>query len=250
MRTDLPSGTVTVLFTDVEGSTKLLHELGPQRYAEALGEHRRIVRDVLGRHRGVEVDTQGDAFFVAFGSAKDAVEAANDMVTAPEATPIRVRIGIHTGEPHLTDEGYVGPDVNKGARIAASGHGGQVLVSQEMRAAVDVEMTGLGEHRVKDFDSRVWVCQLGTVRFPPLKTISNTNLPTPASSLVGRQREVKEVASLLADGCRLVTLAGPGGTGKTRLSIEAASSVVTEFRNGASGWGWPRSRIHRSSLRR
>ena len=232
MRTDLPSGIVTLLFTDVESSTKLLHELGSHGYAQALGEHRRIVRDAFGRHGGVEVDTQGDAFFVAFGSAQEAVEAANEIVAALEATPIRVRIGIHTGEPHLTDEGYIGPDVNKGARIAASGHGGQVLVSQETHSAVRVEMTDLGEHRVKDFDSPVWIYQLGGERFPPLKTISNTNLPTPASSLVGRQGEVKAVTSLLEDGRRLVTLAGPGGTGKTRLSIEAASVLVPQFRNG------------------
>src|SRR6476646_569274 len=129
----LPTGVVTFLFTDVEGSTKLLHELG-DTYADALHEHRRLLRKAFTAHNGAEVDTQGDAFFVAFGLASDAVAAAADAQLALFGCPISVRMGLHTGEPRLTDEGYVGLDVHKGARIAAVGHGGQVLLSQTTRA--------------------------------------------------------------------------------------------------------------------
>jgi class 3 adenylate cyclase len=124
----LPSGTVTFLFTDIESSTKLLHELGAERYAEALAEHRRLLREAFDAHGGVEVDTQGDAFFAAFPTAPGALEAASAAMSALAAGPIRVRMGIHTGTPHLADEAYVGADVHRAARIAACGHGGQVLV--------------------------------------------------------------------------------------------------------------------------
>jgi predicted ATPase/class 3 adenylate cyclase len=232
VRRDLPSGTVTFFFTDVEGSTRLLHELGAAAYADALAEHRRILRHVFSAHGGIEVDTQGDAFFVAFATAPDALDAADEALTALARGPIRVRIGIHTGTGHVTQEGYVGEDVHKGARIAAAGHGGQVLLSKETRELVAGEVTDLGEHRLKDFAEPVWLFQLGSEQFPPVKTISNTNLPRPASSFVGRRREVAEVTALLRDGARLVTLSGPGGSGKTRLAIEAAAELVPQFKNG------------------
>jgi predicted ATPase/class 3 adenylate cyclase len=233
-RPDLPSGTVTFLFTDIEGSTKLLHELGAEAYAGALKEHRRILRGAFGRHGGVEVDTEGDAFFVAFPHPAEAVRAAVEAQKGLAKGSIRVRMGLHTGTPHLAEEGYVGADVHKGARIAASAHGGQVVLSRETRMLLDdtFDLTDLGEHRVKDFDQPVWIFQLGDEQFPPLKTISNTNLPRPASTFIGREREVAEVAGLLRDGTRLLTLTGPGGSGKTRLSIEAASDLVPGFRNG------------------
>jgi predicted ATPase/class 3 adenylate cyclase len=229
---DLPSGTVTFLFTDVEGSTKLLHELGADAYSATLLEHRRVLRDTFTRHGGVEVDTQGDAFFVAFPTGRGAVDAAREARDALLTGPIRVRIGIHTGTPHLSEEGYVGHDVHLGARIAAAGHGGQVLLSKQTRELADLDATDLGEHRLKDFDEAVSIFQLGSERFPPLKTISNTNLPRPASSFVGRDSEVEEVVSLLQDGARLLTLTGPGGSGKTRLAIEAAATLVPEFKAG------------------
>jgi predicted ATPase len=233
MRPDLPTGTVTFLFTDVEGSTKLLRELGAEAYAGALAEHRRIVRDAFTAHGGVEVDTQGDAFFVAFPTAEGATAAVAAARDALAAGPIRVRMGIHTGTPHLSDEGYVGPDVHRAARIAAAGHGGQVLVSATTVALVGMEgVRELGEHRFKDFAEPVSIYQLGDERFPPLRTISNTNLPRPASSFVGRDTEVAEVAALLQDGARLLTLTGPGGSGKTRLGIEAAATLVPEFKAG------------------
>ncbi|MDQ2982166.1 MAG: adenylate/guanylate cyclase domain-containing protein, partial [Actinomycetota bacterium] len=232
MQRDLPTGTVTFLFTDVEGSTKLLHELGAEHYAQALAEHRRILREAFATHGGVEVDTQGDAFFVAFPTAPGALKAAAEAIEPLASGPIRVRIGIHTGTPHLAEEGYVGQDVHLGARIAASGHGGQVLLSKETRELVEIEVTELGEHRLKDFAEPVSIFQLGSERFPPLKTISNTNLPRPASSFVGRDMEVAEVASLLQDGARLLTLTGPGGSGKTRLALEAGAELVPAFKAG------------------
>jgi predicted ATPase/class 3 adenylate cyclase len=232
VRRDLPSGTVTFLFTDVEGSTRLLHELGAEDYARVLAEQRRVLRQATRAHDGVEVDTQGDAFFLAFPTAGGALEAAMAATEELASGPIRVRIGIHTGTPHLTVEGYVGEDVHLGARIAASGHGGQVLLSRETSELVEAELTDLGEHRLKDFQDPVGIFQLGSDRFPPLKTISNTNLPRPASSFVGRDKEVDEVVALLQDGPRLLTLTGPGGSGKTRLAIEAAVELVPEFKAG------------------
>jgi predicted ATPase len=227
---DLPSGTVTFLFTDIEGSTRLLRELG-DGYGAALVEHRRVLRDAVEAHGGVEVDTQGDAFFVAFTDATEAVAAAAEGQAALGVGPLRVRMGLHTGRPRRIDEGYVGEDVHLGARIAAAAHGGQVVLSKATRDLIDGDVIDLGEHRVKDFEQPVWIFQLGDEAFPPLKTISNTNLPRPASGFVGREREVEAVQRLLRES-RLVTLTGPGGSGKTRLAIEAASELVGEFRNG------------------
>jgi len=240
MRADLPSGTVTFLFTDVEGSTKLLHELGAEGYAAALAEHRHLIRESCARHSGVEVDTQGDAFFFAFPTAPGALSAAGEMTETLASGPIQVRIGMHTGTPLLTDEGYVGGAVHFGARIAASGHGGQVLVSAPTRALLEpsdtvsqgVSLLNLGEHRLKDIEGAVSIFQLGEDSFPPLKTISNTNLPRPASSFVGRGDELEEVLARIKVGARLVTLTGPGGSGKTRLALEAASSLVPEYKAG------------------
>ena len=143
-------------------------------------------------------------------------------------------MGMHTGEPAISEGDYVGLDVHLAARIAASGHGGQVVVSGATRALLDdaVPLADLGEHRLKDFEDPVQLFQLGDGRFPPLKTISNTNLPRPASSFVGREREVREVLALLRDGARVLTLTGPGGSGKTRLAIEAATELVPEFKAG------------------
>ncbi len=235
MRKDLPAGTVTLVFTDIEGSTKLLHELGAESYAEALAEHRRLLREAYGSHGGVEVDTQGDAFFYAFADAGEAVAGVEEGREALRPGPIHVRVGIHTGEPHLGPEGYVGHDVHLGARIGAAGHGGQVLLSDATRVAAGLAedaLHDLGEHRLKDIDRPIPIFQLGAERFPPLKTISNTNLPRPASSFVGRERETEEIVRLIRDGARLVTLTGPGGSGKTRLSIESAAELVGDHKAG------------------
>ena len=235
---ELPVGTVTFLFTDIEGSTRLLQDLG-ERYAETLATHRRVVRTALAEHGGVEVDTQGDAFFAAFADASDAVAAAQSVQCALASSPVRVRMGIHTGEPVVTAEGYVGIDVHRGARICAAGHGGQVLLSRATAAFLgsDVEVRDLGEHRLKDLPEAEWLLQLivpGLVReFPPLRSLSNTNLPAEASSLIGRQQEVADLAELIErDDVRLVTLTGAGGTGKTRLALRIAAASVERFKNG------------------
>jgi predicted ATPase len=230
--TELPAGTVTFLFTDVEGSTKLLHELGAEAYAEALAEHRRVIREACAAEGGVEVDTQGDAFFFAFPTAPGAIAAASYFIEALASGPIQVRVGLHTGTPLLTDEGYIGDDVHFGARVASASHGGQVVVSAATAQLVELELLDLGEHRLKDLAEAVPIYQLGDGSFPPLKTISNTNLPRPASSFVGRQDELGQVLTRIEAGARLVTLTGPGGTGKTRLAIEAAASLVPEYKAG------------------
>ena len=228
----LPTGTVTFLFTDIEGSTRLLHELG-DAYVEALGEHRRVLRRAFGRHGGVEVDTQGDAFFVAFARASDAVAAASAAQSAL-AGPIRVRMGLHTGEPVITNEGYVGIDVHRAARIAAVGHGGQVLVSQSTRELVAADgLQDLGEHRLRDLTAPERIYQLGDGEFPPLKSLNQTNLPVQPTPLVGRKHELDEILTLSRrDDVRLLTLTGPGGSGKTRLALQASGELVEDYPGG------------------
>jgi predicted ATPase/class 3 adenylate cyclase len=234
MRDDLPTGTVTFLFTDVEGSTRLLRELGADAYAATLAEHRRVIREACAAEGGVEVDTQGDAFFFAFPTAPGALAAAARFTEELASGPIQVRVGLHTGTPLRTEEGYIGDDVHFAARVAATSHGGQVVASSSTRALLDddVPLVNLGEHRLKDIPEAVPIFQLGEASFPPLKTISNTNLPRPASSFVGREEELGEVLARLQRGARLLTLTGPGGSGKTRLAIEAATTLVPSYKAG------------------
>jgi class 3 adenylate cyclase len=247
-RPDLPSGTVTFLFTDVEGSTKLLHRLGADAYADALAEHRRLLRDAYTRHGGVEVDTQGDAFFVAFPTAAGAIAAAREATQALADGPIRVRIGVHTGTPLLGEEGYIGEDVHKGARIAAAGHGGQVLVSAATAALVGgAQLHDLGMHRLKDLTAPERIFQLGDGEHPPLKTLHQTNLPVPATAFLGRETELAELSALLRrEDARLVTLIGPGGTGKTRLALQAVAAAADEFPGGV--WWVPLAALRDPSL--
>src|SRR5436309_14831704 len=238
----LPDGNVTFLFTDIEGSTRLIEKLGEEGYVEALAVHRCALRDAFVVHGGVEVDTQGDAFLFVFADPVEALVAAAEGQAALGSGPVRVRMGLHTGEVRLTGEGYAGRELHRAARVGASGHGGQIVVSAATRAFVDGELTELGEHRLKDFDEPVALFQLGSERFAPLRTISNTNLPHPASSFVGRRRERDELVGLLGNGARLVTLPGPGGSGKTRLAIEAASELVSAFKAGVFWVGLARLR--------
>jgi predicted ATPase/class 3 adenylate cyclase len=232
VRRGLPTGTVTFLFTDVEGSTRLLDELGAEGYADALTEHRRVLREAFTAHGGVEVDTQGDAFFVAFPTAPGAVAAAAQASAELAGGPIRVRMGIHTGTPFVGAEGYVGVDVHRAARIAAAGHGGQVLVSSSTAALVERgALQDLGEHRLRDLSAPERIYQLGDAEFPPLKSLYRTNLPVPVTPFFGRERELAEVLDLVRDS-RLLTLTGPGGTGKTRLGLQAAAASADRFPDG------------------
>jgi predicted ATPase/class 3 adenylate cyclase len=236
MGVSLPTGTVTLLFTDVEGSTKLLHTLGAARYADALAEHRRVLRTAFERHGGVEVDTQGDAFFFAFPNAPSGLVAAGEAQSALGDGPIAVRMGIHTGRPLRTEEGYVGVDVHRAARIAAAGHGGQVLVSVETADLADGGGRGLvelGEHRLKDLAAPERIYQLGDGAFPPLKALSVSNLPVPASPFLGRETELEDLSGKLSDpAVRLLTVLGPGGIGKTRLALQAAAEASDAFIDG------------------
>jgi predicted ATPase len=228
---ELPTGTVTFLFTDIEGSTRLLHELG-DAYADALAEHRRLLREAFAAHGGVEVDTQGDAFFVAFARASDALAAAAAAQRALDG-PIRVRMGLHTGEPLATEEGYVGIDVHRAARIASAGHGGQVLVSRTTHDLAGNGLRDLGEHRLKDLSAPERIYQLGDGDYPPLKTLYQTNLPVPATPFLGREEELAAVEGLLADrNLRLLTLTGAGGSGKTRLALQAAGAAADGYPGG------------------
>jgi predicted ATPase/class 3 adenylate cyclase len=237
--TEQPTGTVTLLFSDIEGSTRLLERLGADRYAEALELHRRLLRGAFSAQGGFEVDCEGDAFFVAFGGAHEAVSAAATAQEAlsavdwPDGLAWRVRVGIHTGEPLVVSRNYVGLDVHKAARIMAAGHGGQVLVSQATRdMAPSAALRDLGLHRLKDLAEPERLYQHGQAEFPPLRSLNRTNLPLATGPLVGRETELARIDELLEGGARLVTLTGPGGSGKTRLALQAAAELADEFADG------------------
>ena len=226
---DLPSGTVTFLFTDIEGSTRLLQAHGAEGYADELAKHRRVLREAFERHGGVEVDTQGDAFFVAFSTAPAALEAARE---AQERLGLPVRMGLHTGTPLLTDEGYVGADVHRAARIAAAGHGRQILVSGATASLVDREqLRDLGEHRLKDLTRPERLFQVGEQDFPPLKSLNRVDLPIVAAPLIGRTKELNELSELVREG-RVTTITGAGGSGKTRIALQVAGELADEFAGG------------------
>jgi predicted ATPase/class 3 adenylate cyclase len=235
----LPSGTVTLLFSDMEGSTKLVGRLGAD-YATALDQQRRIQRACWSRHAGVELGTEGDSFFVAFHTAADAVRAAVEAqlelehAVWPGQEPVRVRMGIHTGSPVVHDGGYVGMDVHRAARVAGTAHGGQIVLSEVTARLVDqvpdLSVVDLGEHTLKDLPLPERLHQVAApglaTGFPPLRSMgSPTRIPVPTTSLLGRDGEVAELtAALDRHGTRLVTLTGPGGTGKTRLAIAVAAA--------------------------
>ncbi|HEY8121861.1 MAG TPA: tetratricopeptide repeat protein [Myxococcota bacterium] len=248
---ELPGGMVTLLLTDIEGSTRLLHRLG-DRYGETLGMHRDLMRAAFLRHGGAEVDTQGDAFFVAFPDAVACLRSALECQRAlaahpwPESAAVRVRMGVHTGEPVRTDEGYVGMDVNTTARICSAGHGGQILLSERtaglVAAALEADgltLRDLGENQLKDIAAPQRLYQLVIPElpsdFPALRTQATrpNNLPSAPTPFIGRAHEVAAVRDLvLRVGVRVVTLTGPGGTGKSRLALRTASELLHRFADG------------------
>ena len=250
----LPRGTVTFLFSDIEGSTRLLARLR-DGYADVLGEHHRALRSAFAQHRGHEVHTEGDAFFAAFERATDAIAAA---VTAqrtlaahdwPDGVDLRVRMGVHTGEAEVWDDDYVGLDVHRAARICSAAHGGQVLVSSSTRQIVaaelasDVALRDLGEHHLKDLERPERLFQLLVddlpADFPSPRSEAPADravraLPPAPNRTIGREADVHAIARRIrADGVRLLTLTGPGGVGKTRLAVEAARAIQADFADGA-----------------
>jgi predicted ATPase/class 3 adenylate cyclase/tetratricopeptide (TPR) repeat protein len=241
-----PSGTVTLLFSDIEGSTRLLQRTG-DAYAGLLAEHRRLLREAFARHDGFELDSEGDAFFVAFEAANDAAAAAAEAQLAlarhdwPDGNELRVRMGLHTGEPRMVAGRYVGLDVHAAARVMAAGHGGQVLVTESARTLLDdrFQLRDLGEHRLKDLSGTQRLYQLQIeglpADFPPLKTLENrpTNLPVQSNAFVGRGRELKEAGELLGRAdVRLLSLTGAGGAGKTRLALQLAAAAIDQYPDG------------------
>jgi class 3 adenylate cyclase len=250
MSSALPSGTVTFLFTDIEGSTRLLQRLG-DTYATVLGDHQRLLRQAFAAHDGIEVDTQGDSFFVAFPTAPAAVAVAAAAARAlaaypwPEGAPVRVRIGLHTGAPQLVGNRYVGLDVHRAARIAAAGHGGQILLSAATKELASQHLPDgatlreLGAFRLKDLQHSEQISQLVLAGlpadFPPLKTLDRQthNLPIQPTLLLGREEPLAALVGLLGrDDVRLVTVTGAGGIGKIRLALQVAAEVLENFPDG------------------
>lgn len=246
----LPTGTVTFFFSDIEGSTRLLEALGHD-YPDVLERHRQIVRNVFNRSGGAEIGTEGDSFFAVFPSATDAVTAAVAIQRAiaaeewPQGSMLRIRIGLHTGEARLSGADYVGLDVNRAARIMAATHGGQILISEATRSLVEqslgesIQLRNLGEHRLRDLSAPERLFEVLTdglpTDFPPPRTLNAipNNLPTQTSRLVGRGAELGAIRSHLdSSNVRLLTLAGPGGIGKTRLALQAAADQSERFRDG------------------
>lgn len=243
------TGTVTFLFTDIEGSTELLLRLGDLRYADVLKEHQQLLRQAFAAGHGHEIDTQGDAFLVAFARTKDAVTAAVAGQRAlavhawPHGTSLRVRMGLHTGAPVSESGSYVGLDVHRAARICAAGHGGQILLSDAVRGLItrdlppDVQLRDLGTHRLKDLKEPEHLLQVVhpdlPADFPPLRSLDArpNNLPIQLTSFIGRAPEIAEVRRLLS-AARLVTLTGAGGAGKTRLALQAAADEVEGYPGG------------------
>jgi predicted ATPase/class 3 adenylate cyclase len=248
---ELPVGTVTLLFSDIEGSTTLARHLGG-RWPAVLDAHYALLRSAVVAHGGVEAGTAGDGLLAAFKSARDAVQAAADGQRAlaahdwPAGTTVRVRMGLHTGEPVLTADGYAGLDAHRGARVMSAGHGGQVLLTGAVAeiAGSDLprgaRLLDLGEYRLKDFPKAERLFQLVVAglpeTFPPPRAMGGlpTNLPRSPTPLVGRQREQTQLAALLTeDDRRLVTLTGPGGVGKTRLALQVARELLPRLGGGA-----------------
>ncbi|MCA1831377.1 MAG: AAA family ATPase [Actinobacteria bacterium] len=246
---DLPTGTVTFLFSDIEGSTRLVQSLGDE-YIPLLEDQQRLLRSAFGAHGGTVLGTEGDSFFVVFPAAVEAIAAAVDAQRAvakhgwPQGATVHIRMGLHTGEGTLGGDNYVGLDVHRAARIAGVAHGGQVLMSESTRSLVEQSIEGeaslrdLGEHRLKDLLKPERIFQIVhpelPSEFPPLASLSYrpNNLPTQTSEFLGREADLNAISNLIDAGVRLITLTGPGGIGKTRLALQVAAARTDVFRDG------------------
>ena len=244
----LPTGTVTFLFTDIEGSTKLLQQLG-DGYTDVLARHHRLLRAAFSGEGGQEMRVQGDAFFVVFSRATDAISAAVAAQRAllaeqwPEGATVRVRMGLHTGEPIIAETGYEGMDVHRAARICAAGHGGEILLSLTTSALAEgnlpsgLSLRDLGPHRLRDLQQPERIFQVLHPdlpdEFPPLRSLDvlPNNLPRQLTSFIGREREIGEVKRLLSTTGMLM-LTGSGGCGKTRLALQVASHLIGAYADG------------------
>ncbi len=248
MKPGLPDGMLALLFTDIEGSTALLHELS-DGYVEYFQAHQRILRAAFAAHEGIEVDTQGDAFFAVFHDVHKAVAAivqAQRELQAfpwPVGLPLQVRMGLHCGEPTPIGTDYVGIDLHRTARLMSAAHGGQVLLSSAAVAFLNDELPDCtirdrGAHRLKDFPRPETIFELCIeglpAEFPPLRTLNHRlhNLPERLLPILGRERELETIGALLKSGQRLTTLLGPGGSGKTRLSLEIADRTLDLWEGG------------------
>jgi len=249
MNFHLPSGTVTFLFTDIEGSTQLWEKY-PEAMGTALSQHDALMRTAIETNRGNIVKSTGDGFHAVFASALDGmaavVEAQRTLQSQawPETGPLRVRMALHTGEGELREGDYFGPAVNRAARLMAVATGGQCLVSQTTAGLIQdslpdhTSLDDLGEHRLKDLVRPERIFQVVAPglqkEFPPLKTLNayRHNLPVQLTSFVGRDKEIGETCRLLKK-THLLTLTGPGGTGKTRLALRTAAEVMPNFPDGA-----------------
>ena len=246
--TQLPTGTVTFLFTDIEGSTRLAQSLGGE-WPPVLERHNAILRQAVEAESGIVFGTEGDAIFAAFGSAQHAIAAAVAAQRVMAAEPwqggveVRVRMGLHSGDAQVAGDSYVGLEVHRVARITNAGHGGQVLVSATTRMlAADalpdgVTFRDMGEHRLKDLSRPEQLSMLVVeglnASFPALRTLNvvPNNLPTQLTTFLGRERELRDAGALLRES-RLLTLTGPGGTGKTRLSLQLAADNSDAYPDG------------------
>jgi len=244
----LPTGTVTFFFSDIEGSTRLLESLGGE-YSAVLERHHALIREAFAAHGGTEFGTEGDSFFAVFGTATDAIAAAVDIERSigaeawPGETPVRVRIGLHTGEGRIAADSYVGLDVHRASRIMSAAHGEQILASEATRTLAEralpegVELHDLREHRLRDLSGSERLYQVTApglrTDFPPPRTLDATpnNLPLQLTSFLGREPEIAEAIDRL-NRARLLTLTGPGGTGKTRLSLQVAARLLDQFSDG------------------
>ncbi|HEX6219569.1 MAG TPA: adenylate/guanylate cyclase domain-containing protein, partial [Acidimicrobiia bacterium] len=259
----LPTGTVTFLFTDIEGSTDVVRRIGDVRFASWINTHLSLIADAIKDHDGVEVASEGDSVFAAFADAKAALDAAIQIQRAmatevdAEVGSVKVRVGIHTGNGVLGGDNYVGIDVHRAARIGDSGHGGQILLSEatarltEYSLPEGTRLQDLGTHRLRDLTHEEHIYQLDIDgipnQFAPLRTLSATkgNLPLRDLTLVGRQREKEAVIAAL-DESRLVTLTGPGGVGKTTLALKVAEELSPDYEDGV--WFIEVSRVPEETL--